>query len=303
MVDGCNAQALGTCSEAEGCNTLAVGDCSHAEGRETTASGISAHAEGSSTIASGVSYHTEGIGTCANGLDGVHVMGQLGGPNPAVDLPFSWYLVNGAAICDTTAVVTKILSNGSACFDSTVTASAYITAAGACDYAEMFEISGEELINVGYFVTFDGESDQIRKANASDTYILGVTSSNPGVLADTENPECSKYLLDDWNRPIYEEVTIAAVTDSEGKVIMEERKEMRKKMNPEWDPDKKCNSRITCPDWVAVGLLGKLLVRDDGTCKAGGYCRPNDEGIATAASEGYRVMKRTGENQILILFR
>ncbi|MGM1033417.1 MAG: SHOCT domain-containing protein [Bacillota bacterium] len=51
----------------------------------------------------------------------------------------------------------------------------------------------------------------------------------------------------------------------------------------------------------ASALFGKLLVRDDGTCKAGSYCGPNEEGIATTADKGYRVMKRTGPNQVLVL--
>lgn len=54
---------------------------------------------------------------------------------------------------------------------------------------------------------------------------------------------------------------------------------------------------------MAVGLVGKLLVRDDGTCQVNGYCKSNDEGIATATTNGYRVMKRTGTNQIMILVR
>ncbi|GAA3324898.1 hypothetical protein GCM10020331_054600 [Ectobacillus funiculus] len=52
------------------------------------------------------------------------------------------------------------------------------------------------------------------------------------------------------------------------------------------------------PEWVAVGMLGKLLIRDDGTCKVNSYCQPNDDGIATASDKGYRVMERTGPNQI-----
>ena len=301
--EGFGAFANGAASHAEGRFTQAPGDNSHAEGDSSVASGTASHAEGQQTRADGSISHTEGFQTCANGLQGVHVMGQRGGPNPLVDLPFSWYLVNGPSQCSPLGVVAKILSNGSACFDGTVTAAAYITAAGACDFAEMFESSGNEFINVGYFVTFDSESEKIRKANAGDTYILGVTSSNPGVLADTEEPACSKYLLDEWNRPIYNMVTVPAIMDSDGNIIIEERQEVRKTINSAWDPSKKCNSRLQKPEWVEVGLLGKLLVRDDGTCRAGGYCRPNAEGIATAVNGGYRVMKRTGPNQVLVLFR
>jgi trimeric autotransporter adhesin len=52
-----------------------------------------------------------------------------------------------------------------------------------------------------------------------------------------------------------------------------------------------------------VALLGAVRVRDDGSLTAGGYCRPGMSGIATAAHTGYRVLKRTGANQVMILFR
>ncbi|HEF1869468.1 TPA: exosporium leader peptide, partial [Bacillus cereus] len=293
----------GFSSHAEGQSTKASGDFSHAEGSSTTASGNSSHAEGELTTASGSWSHVEGFQTCDNGLPGVHAMGQNGGPNPAVDLPFSWYLVNGNALCDTNGVVAKILNNGSACFDSTVTASGYITSAGACDYAEMFEIADSQPIDVGYFVTFTSDGEKIRKANENDKYILGVTSSRPGILADTEDPACSKYVLDEWNREIYEDVMISVITDIKGNVLVPEHIEKRKKINPEWDPNITCSSRLEKPEWVAVGLVGKLLVHDDGTCRPANYCKPNSEGIATASNDGYWVMKRTGPNQIMILVR
>ncbi|WP_321575725.1 peptidase G2 autoproteolytic cleavage domain-containing protein, partial [Bacillus mycoides] len=255
------------------------------------------------TVASGFASHVEGFQTCDNGLAGVHVMGQNGGPNPAIDLSFSWYLVNGSAKCDTNGVVAKILNNGSACFDSTVTASVYITSAGACDYAEMFETTDSQPIDVGYFVTFTSDGEKIRKANGNDKYILGVTSSRPGILADTEDPACSKYVLDEWNREIYEDVIISAITDTKGNVLVPEHIEKRKKINPEWDPNIRCSSRLEKPEWVAVGLVGKLLVHDDGTCRPASYCKPNSKGIATASDNGYWVMKRTGSNQIMILVR
>ncbi|MDQ0246497.1 hypothetical protein J2S09_004101 [Bacillus fengqiuensis] len=36
---------------------------------------------------------------------------------------------------------------------------------------------------------------------------------------------------------------------------------------------------------AAVGLLGKLLVGDDGTCQVNGYCKPNGQGITTASKK------------------
>ncbi|MNF00295.1 hypothetical protein D3C80_1991060 [compost metagenome] len=47
--------------------------------------------------------------------------------------------------------------------------------------------------------------------------------------------------------------------------------------------------------------MGKLLVRDDGTCFAKGYCKPNDDGIATNSTNGYRVMKRVSSSIIQII--
>lgn len=295
--EGLSTTASGNASHAEGEGSTASGSRSHAEGHSTTASGEASHAEGNGTIADGNFAHTEGLNTTANGFDGVHVMGQGGGPDPMNpdDLDFSWYLVNGAL----GGVVAKILNDGSACFEGDV--SANIVAPVACDFAEMFESSNGQLIEVGYFVAFDGETEKIRKANSRDDYIVGITSSNPAVLADIQDPECSKYILDKWNRPIYEEVIIPPEKDNKGNILREERKINRKKINPNWSKD--CSSRLDKQEWMAVGLVGKLLVRDDGTCQPGSYCKPNDEGIATKARKGYRVMKRTGSNQILVLVK
>ncbi|WP_413408549.1 peptidase G2 autoproteolytic cleavage domain-containing protein [Paenibacillus amylolyticus] len=61
--------------------------------------------------------------------------------------------------------------------------------------------------------------------------------------------------------------------------------------------------RLQRVEWIPIGVVGKLLVRDDGTNQVGGFCRPNNEGIATSSTTGYRVMKRTGPNQILIFVK
>lgn len=46
-----------------------------------------------------------------------------------------------------------------------------------------------------------------------------------------------------------------------------------------------------------------MLLRDDGTCEVNGYCKPNDEGVGTNATQGYRVLERTGPNQILVIVK
>ena len=58
---------------------------------------------------------------------------------------------------------------------------------------------------------------------------------------------------------------------------------------------------VILAEWSAVGWIGVLAIRDDGTCKAGGYCTCNDEGIATSAEPSrfnYRVVERISENII-----
>ena len=74
-------------------------------------------------------------------------------------------------------------------------------------------------------------------------------------------------------------------------------------LNPAFDSSKTYESRLQRPEWVAIGLLGKVLARDDGTSRVGQFVKSNEEGIATHSSEGYRVIRRTGPNQILVLVK
>lgn len=305
--EGSQTTALGVASHAEGYNTTASNDAAHAEGSETTASGEFAHAEGFSTLASGSVSHAQGFNTIANGaishseglftntnsLTGVHIMGKFGFAN---DMDFSWYLANGTS-ADTPGIAAKILQNGTAFADVG-------WFGGGADYAEMFETIDGNPIDVGYFVTFAEESDKIRIANEKDTYILGITSANPVVLGDSAELRWEKkFLTDKWGRIQYQNVLVPAVKDRKGNIVVPEHYEQQPIINPEWNPLQKYTPRTKRPEWVPVGMLGKLLVRDDGTCKPGQYCKPNEEGIATSSHTGYRVMKRTDVDQILILLK
>jgi hypothetical protein len=84
-------------------------------------------------------------------------------------------------------------------------------------------------------------------------------------------------------------------------VIVPEHTERHRVVNPDYDGTQSYVPRSQRPEWVAVGLLGKLLARDDGTCRPGGYCRPNAEGVATDSQTGYRVLKRTGIYQVMVV--
>ncbi|KAA9013580.1 hypothetical protein F4V44_24685 [Niallia endozanthoxylica] len=287
--EGQRTTAIGDLSHAEGNQTQAIGQNSHAEGALSIASGFTSHAEGVNTVASGLFSHTEGQSTNANSLEGVHVMGKFGAAN---ELSYSWYLANGTDT-STPGLAAKILSNGNVKIDGTVSTP-------AADYAELFETSDGNPIDFGYFVTL--EEDKIRIANDQDDYILGVTSAKPAILANSgELRWKNKYLTSDWGEVLYEDITLPPIFDDDGNEVVPQRNERRQILNPEWDHSKEYIPRIQRPEWVAVGMIGQLLVRDDSTCKAGGYCKPNRIGVATASDQGYRVLKRTNQNQVLIV--
>ncbi|WP_321575719.1 peptidase G2 autoproteolytic cleavage domain-containing protein, partial [Bacillus mycoides] len=250
------------------------------------------HAEGYATTASGDQSHAEGFNTTTARFRNAHIMGRNGDAEEAN----SWFIGNGTSIKLKGLGAKWLASNGQMYIDGTT----YNT--GGANVAEMFETIDGNNIDVGYFITL--EENKIRIATSSDDFILGISSATPSLLGNSaELSWHGRYKLDEWGRRIYHKVTIPAKKDRDGNEITPEQLEIQPVINPEWDSQREYISRKKRPEWVPVGLVGKVLVRDDGTCQANGYCLPNDEGIATATTNGYRVMKRTGTNQIMILLR
>lgn len=176
------------------------------------------------------------------------------------------------------------------------------TTTGIGGYAEMFETLSGRTIDCGYFVTLQGR--KITVANSRDRYILGVTTATPTVLGNNGDVRWkNKYLTDEWGRMLYEEVLVPALHGEDGNILIPEHIEKKPIINPKWDKKQSYIPRQLRQEWVAVGLLGQILVRDNGTCRENGYCVPNDEGIATSAPRGYRVLERRSPNQVLILLR
>ena len=97
----------------------------------------------------------------------------------------------------------------------------------------------------------------------------------------------TKFLRDDWGDIVYE-------TDSAGNKTPV--------LNPDYDPTVEYISRIDRPEWEHVGLLGKVVMRDDGSCEVGGYAFPNADGIACGRpfDGGYPVLKRISEDKVLV---
>ncbi|MNC18163.1 hypothetical protein D3C75_660590 [compost metagenome] len=301
-------------SHAEGSSTTSTGQGSHAEGTSTTASSIGSHAEGTGTVASGMyshaegqscqatatSSHAEGISTINNHI-GSHIMGR----NSSTTDNYSWHLGSGTG---TSGLAAKITGAGQG----------YATAwnTGGADYAELFEwVDGNQTNEdrVGRFVTLDGE--KIRYAAADDKFILGVVSAVPGVIGDSAGLKWSnRYLQDEWGRTMYHQVPRDAIIESvfvgldeneqpvfEDKTVQPAGWDWEPIDNPEWDVTQHYVERIVRPEWDAVGLVGKLRVRDDGTCQVNGFCSPSTDGVATSSEKGFRVMSRVSEDIILVL--
>lgn len=165
------------------------------------------------------------------------------------------------------------------------------------DYAECFEWADGNTENedrVGYLVDLSG--DKIVKANGSE--ILGIISETAGIIGDNANEWESKYMKDKWGRICYEKAT--AIFDVEGNVIGYTKGD--KILNPDYDSEKEYLSRSERTEWGIVGLLGKLICRDDGTSIVGGYVKAIN-GIATASAykTKYKVIERIDSNTIKVV--
>lgn len=293
--------ASGVFSHAEGTGTTASGHHTHAENYQTIASGMGSHAEGSLTKANGAYSHAENYQTTADGnyshasgvgtvaYDYQFVAGRYNtnreAPTSLNDTTGSLFIV-GYGSSEAPANALRIGADGR-CYGSQA------FAASGADFAEMFEWLDGNADNEdrrGLFVTLDGE--KIRLANSDDDYILGVVSATPTVIGDTASEEWhSKYKTDVFGNRLTETVNV------------EETTETRFILNDDYNSSKEYKSREERKEWVAIGLIGKLVVTDDGTCEVNSYCKAGSNGIATKSETGYRVLKRIDKNHIRILYK
>lgn len=284
--------ASGTAAHAEGNSTLAAGVCAHSEGRETQAQGNYSHAEGRDTHADAIGSHTEGLGTRAS-QSYSHAGGQYNNDMNSGDL-FVLGWGTSTAKKNVFRVTTAGKVYGLSAFGST-----------GADYAEYFEwLDGnpENQDRVGLFVTLDGE--KIRLAQPGDEFVLGIVSGNPSVIGDAfEDQWAGQYETDIFGRPVNEERTIPAELDKDGNVIIPERTEIHQKLSPNYDGAEAYIPRSQRPEWAVVGMMGKLVVADDGACEVNGWCAPGQDGVAARSETRtrYRVMSRVDGNHIRVL--
>ena len=329
--EGSSTTASGTCSHAEGSSTTASGTCSHAEGTSTEASGDRSHAEGYRTIASGRYSHAEGENTTASG-DGSHAEGYRTTASGSYSHAEGYYTTAssyqhvggkynsntiGPTSTSSTAGSIFVLGKGtgssakSNAFRVATTGAVYGNGAyntSGADYAEYFEWKDKNTDNqdrVGLFVTLDGEN--IRIANSDDDYILGVVSATPSIVGDSYFGDNwhGMYETDIFGRYIIDTVHVEEHINEETGETIPDHYEERLVLNPEWNHEQKYEAREDRSEWSAIGMLGKLIVIDDGTCEVNRYCKVADNGIATKSDDksGYRVMARLDDTHIKILFR
>lgn len=313
-----NALGYGTTASAgdaiaEGYNTTASAPASHAEGQSTIASNEFSHAEGYVTQASGFASHAEGQNTTANvfashagGLLNKDLTGPVNGFNGQADA-----MVVGNGYFDSNNNSYK-----SNCFRITFDGKVYglsdFNSSGA-DYAEYFEWLDENLNKedrVGHFVALDGE--KIKYANDGD-YIVGIVSGAPAIVGDHPSESWSeRWKKDVFGRIQYHTVDVPDRTETrinpdgttETVVVQKAHQEIQPVVNPDYDPTKEADyqNREKRPEWDTVGMLGKIVCIDDGTCVVNGYCKPKD-GIATKADIGYRVIARLDATHVKVLFK
>ncbi len=278
----------------------------HAEGGGSVANGNNAHAEGGKTLAVATCSHAGGQGTIAAST----YQTAIGKYNKVSTAETDKFII-GNGTSDTAR---------SNCFRVTNTSGVYSNStfkSSGADYAEMLEwLDGnvEKEDRTGLFVTL--EKDKIRIATPEDDYILGIVSACPSVCGDVRDDTWGNmHLTDIYGQPILEEVEIPERTEeivtvneegeevTETVVIEQAHTEIRQKLNPEYDNTREYIPRSERPEWNAIGVLGKLVAIDDGSCEENGWCKVGQGGIATISEQKtrFRVMKRLDQNHIKIL--
>jgi len=341
--EGNNTTASGICAHAEGCMSNAIGHYSHAEG-SSTANGVCSHSEGGSTAegndshAEGIQTHsigegsqTEGYGTTSdNGYShagGHYNRAMTTGGTERNTVGDAMVIGNGVLSVPASGTIDVKLSN---CFRVTYSGAVYglsaFNSTGA-DYAEYFEWADgnpDSEDRVGYFVTLDGK--KIRKAKPGD-YILGIISGQPCIIGNADEDWLGRWEHDEFGRFVREDVDTPItkrqpILDAEGRPTGEfkdvETGEVshgwRFKANPDYDASQPYVERRDRPEWNAVGMMGVLSVRDDGSCQVNGFCQVAPGGIATVASaelaiedgklvKGWRVLERVSDNVVKVVFR
>ena len=177
-----------------------------------------------------------------------------------------------------------------------------VNANQGADYAEYEEWQDGNTDNEdrrGRFVMETGEF--IRLANADDDAedILGVVSASPTICGDAHGMNWKgRFKKDVFGGLVYKDQEF---TDAEGntKVITAEVE------SDDYDITREYIPRSERQEFSPIAYIGKIVMVDDGTCEADGYCKPSNNGIATKSENRtrFRVRKRIDNTHILVRIR
>ena len=329
--EGKSTEAFGQGSHTEGYNenysasVSARGNGSHIEGYASTSTAVYAqnsgiHIEGYTSNGVtrwgyGKGAHIEGWNTLTNpGTEAAHVEGyytiadaayhHIEGKYNLQDGDAMYQHIAGNGTSSNRSNSHTLDWQGNAVFAGTVSNS-------GADYAEYFEwLDENDNVDdrVGYIVTLEG--NKIKFANSEDD-VLGIVSGTATVLGDNAEWEWQgKYLKDEFGRKIIDWVEHKSTTTIYNDDGTSKEKEIslgffpEPRINPAYNENEEYVNRYWRPEWDAVGLMGKLFVRDNGSCQVGGYVKP-DNGIAIPSAEktNMRVLKRVNDNVIQVLLK
>lgn len=300
--EGMASRAESAYSHAEGYSCITSGNYSHAEGNNSRTGAFYAHAEGNYTEATAPSAHSEGLNTKA-GNYASHAGGKYNS-DMAQDASEESNAGDAFAIGNGTSS-----TGNSNCFRINYSGEVYalseFNSTGA-DYAEYFEWedgNAEHEDRVGYFVTV--QNGKIKKAEKGD-YILGIVSGNPCIIGNADENWLGRWEHDDFERFVKEPVD-TPMLDDDGNETGEISHGWRYKLNPAYDKTRPYVQRKDRQEWDAVGMLGVLAVRDNGSCEVNGFCTVNDDGMATKAETNgencWRVISRVSGSVVKVVFR
>lgn len=325
-----------------GANSFTSGSNNAAIGKYSVAIGGSGNKANSnySAIFGGVNCETNDtqsvvLGGGVNKANGVNSAVIGGNNNEALanQLKIGHYSKDGTAgnTVGTTGDV-FIIGNGSSDFlrsnafrvayNGSVYALSTFNSTGA-DYAELLEWEDGNTDNAdrrGLFVTW-GTNDKIKIASPGDE-IVGIISATSSVIGNAyEDSWQGMYLTDAFGQPItqtvhhdaeYVDVYVPDIGNDSGaldtnhverQLLHEAYDAEEYVINSDYDPTQEYIPRSQRKEWATVGMLGQLIVIDDGTCTVGGRCAVGDNGKATAFESGYKVLKRIDDTHIKIFFK
>lgn len=150
------------------------------------------------------------------------------------------------------------------------------------DIAEYFEWTDGNPNNedrCGMLVSLQG--DKIKLANTND--IFGAISAKASVIGNDDNGVWrGKYKTDIYGRRVKDEAGNDVLSD-------------------EYDPKQKYIPRSQRQEWAVVGVLGRVIIRDNGKCVPDGYVTGrNGIGYPTLAETKALCLKRLDDNHILV---